>query len=146
MAEITIYTVKNCPKCEQLKNAIPDDMTQIADMSNPESLTTLRCQGIFSLSAPILQINDNFFTTDTLFDKDNLNIDLLSKILSEALHDDVKLACNRLREEGWDDSADIVCLLYKHNQLFQKDLKNLKSLNNGLMEQCNSMRKRIPTT
>lgn len=143
MAEITIYTVKNCPKCELLKSEMSYPGMAIADMSHPAAMATLRCHDIFTLAAPVLQVNDKFLTVDQIFKGDNLNIELLSQVLSDTLRDDVETACDRLRGEGWNDSADIVKRLYADNQRFQQDLKNLNELNYGLMGNCNSLRSQL---
>lgn len=142
MAEITIYTVENCPKCEQLKSSIPDKDYQVKNMSDPEVLTYLRCHEIFTMTAPVLQVNDQFFTTSELFKDGTLQIIDLSVVLSEAFREDVDIACERLLSEGWDDSADTVRRLYEDNVRFQSDLKNIKALNDDLMEHCNELRKR----
>ena len=101
MVEITLYTVENCPRCEKVRNEITYKPIQIKNMSDPEILTDLRCRGVFTVSAPILQIDDNFYSSE-LFNADNLNIELLSKILSKAMRDDVIIACGR----GWNRGCD----------------------------------------
>lgn len=146
MAEIIIYTVKDCPKCEQLKREISYPGMGIADMSHPVSLSTLRCNDVFTLAAPVLQVNNTFLTVDQIFKGDNINLDLLGQILSGALRDDVKTACDRLRSEGWDDSANIVNMLYSENQKFRQDLNHQKQLNDELMGHCNQMRKQLHET
>jgi hypothetical protein len=50
-------------------------------MTTPEALTELRINGVFSLSAPVLQVRDEFYTVEDLFEVDNLNTEKLSKIL-----------------------------------------------------------------
>jgi len=76
-----VYSTPSCPRCEQLKAALVragiayDNM----DMSTPESLTELRINGVFTLSAPVLQADDNFYTVDELFSGDTL-VDL-SRVL-----------------------------------------------------------------
>ena len=39
---------------------------------DPEALTELRINGVFTLSAPVLQEEDNFYTLEDLFSGDNL--------------------------------------------------------------------------
>lgn len=76
-----VYSTPSCPRCEQLKAALVragiayDNM----DMSTPESLTELRINGVFTLSAPVLQADDKFYTVDELFSGDTL-VDL-SRVL-----------------------------------------------------------------
>lgn len=69
-----IYSTKSCPKCEQLKAALVKAgiAFENINMSTPEALTELRINGVFTLSAPVLQEEDNFYTVEDLFSGDNL--------------------------------------------------------------------------
>jgi len=64
-----VYSTKSCPKCEQLKVALVKAgiAFENIDMGTPEALTELRINGVFALSAPVLQVADNFYTIDDLF-------------------------------------------------------------------------------
>jgi len=69
-----VYSTKSCPKCEQLKAALHKagiDFENI-DMSTPEALTELRINGVFTLSAPVLQAGEDFYTVEELFSGDSL--------------------------------------------------------------------------
>jgi len=69
-----VYSTKDCPKCEQLKltlGAWGVDF-QVADMASAKALTELRVNGIFTLSAPVLQIENEFYTVEDLFDGDTI--------------------------------------------------------------------------
>ena len=70
----TVYSTKACPKCEQLKKALAssDIHFETIDMATPEALTELRINGVFTLSAPVLQVGDSFYTTDDLFDGEKI--------------------------------------------------------------------------
>ena len=71
---ITVHSLPECPKCEQLKNALMDrhlEYTRLI-MTSAESLTELRINGVFALSAPVLQVGTTFFTVEDLFDGDTL--------------------------------------------------------------------------
>lgn len=50
-------------------------------MSTPESLTELRVNGVFEVTAPILQIDDKFLTHEELFDGGELDRNVISEIL-----------------------------------------------------------------
>ena len=65
-----VYSTKACHKCEQLKKALKGWGTdfEIMDMGTPEVLTELRVNGVFTLAAPVLQVDDKFYTVDDLFD------------------------------------------------------------------------------
>ena len=72
--KVTVYSTQSCPRCEQLKAAltkagVPFDNQ---DMSTPEALTELRINGVFTLSAPVLQAEDRFFTVEELFPGEKL--------------------------------------------------------------------------
>ncbi len=69
-----VYSTKSCPKCEQLKAALVKAgiAFENIDMSTPEALTELRINGVFTLSAPVLQEEDNFYTVEDLFSGDIL--------------------------------------------------------------------------
>jgi len=69
-----VYSTKACPKCEQLKKLLinSDIHFENIDMATPEALTELRINGVFTLSAPVLQVGDSFYTTDDLFDGEKI--------------------------------------------------------------------------
>jgi len=69
-----VYSTKSCPRCEQLKSALGKAGVSFEnlDMSTPEALTELRINGVFTLSAPVLQADDKFYTVAELFSGDTL--------------------------------------------------------------------------
>jgi len=81
--EITVYTTHTCPKCEQLKKILKSNNVSFkeADMATPESLTELRVNGVFTVTAPVLQIDDIFLTYEELFSGEDVNLDAISSIL-----------------------------------------------------------------
>ena len=83
MPEIIIYTTETCPKCEKLKKVMETNGVsfRVADMSTPESLTELRLNGVFTITAPVLQIDDDFLTHDDLFNGQDVDLDSISSIL-----------------------------------------------------------------
>lgn len=50
-------------------------------MSTPEALTELRVNGVFEVTAPILQIDDRFLTHEELFDGGEIDRSAISDIL-----------------------------------------------------------------
>ena len=67
-----VYATADCPRCEQVKRVLKGwgvDFETV-DMSTAEALTELRINGVFTLSAPVLMVGDDFFTVDELFDGD----------------------------------------------------------------------------
>jgi glutaredoxin len=69
-----VYSTKSCPKCEQLKAALVDAGISFEnlDMATPEALTELRINGVFTLSAPVLQVEEKFYTVQELFSGEKL--------------------------------------------------------------------------
>jgi glutaredoxin len=72
--EYIVYTTKTCPRCEQLKKVLTSWGVEFKslDMASPEALTELRVNGVFTLSAPVLQADDQFYTVEELFDGDQM--------------------------------------------------------------------------
>lgn len=79
MAKITVYTTERCPKCNKLKNYLHENKIpfETADMSTPEALTELRFNGVFSITAPVLQVGDVFFTHEEIFEKGEVKEEIL---------------------------------------------------------------------
>ncbi len=69
-----VYSTKTCPKCEQLKRALSEKGISFdnLDMSTPEALTELRVNGVFTLSAPVLQAGESFYTVEDLFEGERM--------------------------------------------------------------------------
>jgi len=69
MAKIIVYSTERCPKCNKLKKFLESNsvLFEVADMATPEALTELRFNGVFTVTAPVLQINDIFLTHEDLF-------------------------------------------------------------------------------
>jgi len=51
------------------------------DLDSPKSRTTLLMNGIFTTTAPVLQVDDRFLTYDQLFEGEEVKIDLLMSIV-----------------------------------------------------------------
>ncbi len=71
---VRVYSTQSCPRCEQLKAALGKAGISFEnqDMSTPEALTELRINGVFTLSAPVLQADDKFYTVEELFSGEKL--------------------------------------------------------------------------
>ena len=72
--ECKVYSTNSCPKCEQLKTTLTKTKVQfeVLDMATPKALTELRINGVFTLAAPVLQVEERFYTVEELFDGDKL--------------------------------------------------------------------------
>ena len=81
MKNITVYSTPTCPKCEQLKDMLKKNNIKFneIDMSTAEGLTELRINGVFSITAPILQIDKKTLEHDELFKESGT----LKKIINE---------------------------------------------------------------
>jgi glutaredoxin len=69
-----VYSTNSCPKCEQLKKALAKAGISFEnlDMTTPEALTELRISGVFTLSSPVLQVEEMFYTVEDLFQGERL--------------------------------------------------------------------------
>jgi len=72
--KIKVFTTKMCPKCDLLKKELTrlGEEFETLDMALPQNITELRINGCFALSAPVLQVDDEFYNVLDLFDGDNL--------------------------------------------------------------------------
>ena len=66
--QLIVYTLEHCPNCEILKGILKKGGYTFTerDLSTAESLTELRVNGIFVNEAPVLQKEDEFFTSEDL--------------------------------------------------------------------------------
>lgn len=68
MKKILVYSTKTCPNCKILKQLLEKENVQYKDinMATPEAMTELRMNKVFTMSAPVLQIENKFYTTRDL--------------------------------------------------------------------------------
>lgn len=83
MQEIQIYSTVNCPNCRVLKQFLETRNIQYkeVDMATPAALTELRMNGVFTMSAPVLQVGSRFFTTKELFSQEKIDQSRLESLL-----------------------------------------------------------------
>ena len=83
MSKIVVYTTERCPKCNKLKQFLKTNSVdfEVADMSTPEALTELRFNGVFTVTAPVLQVDDTFLTHEEIFKGDEVNPEKFQGIL-----------------------------------------------------------------
>lgn len=64
--KVVVFSTENCPKCKVLKQTLHNYGIEFEnmDMASSDGLTELRVNGIFTLSAPVLQVDDRFYLTD----------------------------------------------------------------------------------
>lgn len=68
MSNIRVYSKKNCVNCDALKNLLDKKsiIYNTVRIDTPEALTELRVNGVFTMSAPVLQIDNKFFTMEDM--------------------------------------------------------------------------------
>ena len=83
MQDILIYSTSNCPNCRVLKQLLDKKSIQYkeVDMATPAALTELRMNGVFTMSAPVLQIGNSFYTYRELFSQDRIDSSKLESLL-----------------------------------------------------------------
>ncbi len=83
MQEIQLYSTTNCPNCRVLKQFFETRNIQYKEvnMATPAALTELRMNGVFTMSAPVLQIGSRFFTTKELFSQEKIDQSRLESLL-----------------------------------------------------------------
>ncbi len=82
---IQIYSTRNCPNCRVLKQFLANKnvpFTEV-DMATPAALTELRINGLFTMTAPVLQVGNKFHTYNELFTQDRINPSMLESILND---------------------------------------------------------------
>lgn len=85
MTRVRVYSMTTCPGCERLKQALAAEGIEYeeVEMMTADAMTELRMNGIFALSAPVLQIGDDIFLTSSeLVKEDGVDIDLVKKHLN----------------------------------------------------------------
>ncbi len=80
---IQLYSTNNCPNCRVLKQILEKKEIEYreVDMATPAALTELRMNGVFTMSAPVLQVDNRFFTTKELFSTDRIDQSKLERLL-----------------------------------------------------------------
>jgi len=79
---VNVYSTEVCPKCNKLKKFFKAKgiAFESLDMQEAENLAELRFNQVFTNNAPVLQVEDRFFTVEEIFKGTEL---LESKVLSE---------------------------------------------------------------
>jgi len=82
--QLIVYTLEYCPNCDLLKGFLKKGGYAFLerDLSTAESLTELRMNGVFVNEAPVLQKNDDFFTSEVLFPSGKLDGAQITKIIT----------------------------------------------------------------
>jgi glutaredoxin len=80
---IIIYTLPVCPNCHVLQQSLREHDISFdeCDLDSPKSRTALLMNGIFTTTAPVLQVNNRFLTHDQLFEGEKVKIDLIMNLV-----------------------------------------------------------------
>lgn len=81
MQKISVYSTKLCPNCKMLKQLLERENVRYEDinMTTAEALTELMINGVFTMSAPVLQIDNKFYTTKELCKQDIIDQDIIDQ-------------------------------------------------------------------
>ena len=69
MADIIVFTLENCPRCEQVKNAMLDAGLEfeVMGMDTADGLTELRINQCFAIEAPVVCFRGDMLEGKDLF-------------------------------------------------------------------------------
>ena len=77
---VRLYTTKDCTRCPQIRVWLTANNIEYdeVDMATPKWMAELRINGVFVMSAPVLQVDNEFYTPDQMFRKEQLHgLDIL---------------------------------------------------------------------
>jgi len=80
---LIVYTTNGCVKCATLKEWLKNSNTEFEEKSLEDInvMTELVMRNIVVLSAPVLEIEDRFFTEDQIFDQNGILSGRISELL-----------------------------------------------------------------
>ncbi len=80
--KIIVYSTKICPNCKMLKELLASKNVPFKEMEmgTPAALTELSIHGVFTMMAPVLQIENAFYYKD-IIEAGKLNVSKVSDIL-----------------------------------------------------------------
>ncbi len=66
---VNVYSTKVCPKCKRLKAFLTSNgiAFESLDMQEAKNLAEIRFNQVFTNNAPVLQVEDRFFTVEDIF-------------------------------------------------------------------------------
>lgn len=80
--KINVYSTSVCPNCKALKEYLNKrgiDYDEV-NMATPSALTELRMNGVFTMSAPVLQVDNRFYTTQEICSDGKISTDAIDTI------------------------------------------------------------------
>lgn len=87
MKEISIYSKKDCPNCDMLKQLLKKDNIpyKIVNIFTPEAMTELAMNNVITRSDPVLQIDNKFYTTIELCVQDIIDQNMVKDIIKKEI-------------------------------------------------------------
>jgi glutaredoxin 3 len=84
MSQINVYTTNICPNCKTLKQILGDSGIAYneIDMTTPAAMTELTMNNVFTMSAPVLQIQNRFYTTENIVNGDTIDRKKVDNIIA----------------------------------------------------------------
>ena len=78
---VTVFSTKKCPNCVTLKKWLKTHKIRFKEknMEEPKIMSELIMRDVYSLSTPVLQVNDKFFLPNEMFRENKLNEGVLLK-------------------------------------------------------------------
>lgn len=82
---VKVYTTSVCPRCKMLKRFLSEKGVEFTEESleQPETVAELRINGVFVMEAPVLQVDDTYYTPEELFEDEVLNEQLVMRTLAK---------------------------------------------------------------
>jgi glutaredoxin len=80
---VTVYTTDVCPKCNKLKKYLDSIGVKYKaeNMETPEALTELRFAGVFTLEAPVLFSEGEYYLSKQFFKGAELDTESVRKMV-----------------------------------------------------------------
>ncbi|MCL7415591.1 MAG: NrdH-redoxin [ANME-2 cluster archaeon] len=84
MSNVTVYSTKVCPNCKILKQILNESDISFdeVDMTTPAALTELAMNNVFTMSAPVLKVQNMFYTTNDMMNSDTLDRQKVEDIIA----------------------------------------------------------------
>ena len=85
MQNILIYSMKNCPNCEVLKQLLNRKNVEYKtiNINTPEALTELYKNSVYTMSAPVLQVDNKFYTFREMASSGMIDQNIVMNIIGE---------------------------------------------------------------
>ncbi len=85
VTKVKVYSTKVCPHCKMVKELLMREGVSYEDVeiTDPEALTELRMNGVFTLITPVVQVGSTFLTHEELFNGDDLKSEKLKELIKE---------------------------------------------------------------